>query len=402
VNEGGATIVFAYGGPFHPIFSDKVLRLRKSIRSHTGKAEPDEPDDPSIAFQTKVTSRLIPSNCLPTLTAILLNKTWLESLARFAEEARPISRRAKDHLDTSRSKGVLATNLIQNSGLSVEIKPKWGFLPNLKYLSPENRTTKSRHCRYCMHSSLRVANGEAVSHGYCPLDLFSPQEARIRRAVTTLWQAWIDSDATTNNLRIFLDGSRVKPNSDVLSRICSSLNDDESSIGDPSEVFAAALTSVIIGSPLLQTLQRLQRNLDSLDIEGLLKLWLTVRGNDAPSSSFSGVLSFEPTMDDWSNFIDRYLSANPPTPDDLSSQQDLRFFLLSYLLSATFKDCSVIAKFQQKSSEAQLFLIDLDPKSILRLDRWLEQDQEIVQAFQQRLLHEHDISPCVDDNLVLA
>jgi inositol-pentakisphosphate 2-kinase len=122
VNEGGATIVFSYAGPSHPTFSGKVLRLRKTLRGHPGNGKPDEPDDPSIAFQNKVISRLISPANLPELVALRLSPSWLASLAQVAEEARPISRRAKDHLDTSRSKGVLATNLIENPGLSVEIK----------------------------------------------------------------------------------------------------------------------------------------------------------------------------------------------------------------------------------------------------------------------------------------
>jgi inositol-pentakisphosphate 2-kinase len=62
-----------------------------------------------------------------------------------------------------------------------------------------------------MHSRLKQANGESIAPGYCPLDLFSPRQDRVRKAVSTLWNAWKASNASTNNLRIFLDGNRVAP-----------------------------------------------------------------------------------------------------------------------------------------------------------------------------------------------
>jgi inositol-pentakisphosphate 2-kinase len=122
INEGGATIVFAYAGPPHPTLTGKVLRLRKTSSRQPGAPSPDEPDDPSIAFQYNVTSRLIPSANLPALDPVHVQSSWLESLAHAADTLRPASRRDKDQLDTSRSKGVLATDLIGGPGLAVEIK----------------------------------------------------------------------------------------------------------------------------------------------------------------------------------------------------------------------------------------------------------------------------------------
>jgi len=71
---------------------------------------------------------------------------------------------------------------------------------------------------------------------------------------------------------------------------------------------------------------------------------------------------------------------------------------MAYLLSATFKDCSIIARFQPGNSDVQLYVIDLEPKSISRLDKWLELDREIAQAFQFRMQNEPDTSVCTDDN----
>lgn len=46
---------------------------------------------------------------------------------------------------------------------------------------------------------------------YCPLDLFSGDETRIIKAIHALWDSWISSDATANNLKIFARGNFLKP-----------------------------------------------------------------------------------------------------------------------------------------------------------------------------------------------
>jgi inositol-pentakisphosphate 2-kinase len=61
---------------------------------------------------------------------------------------------------------------------------------------------------------MRVQQGEVVSVGYCPLDLFSNDENRISNAVRALWDAWNDSNGTVNNLKIFKRG-RLIQSSDV-------------------------------------------------------------------------------------------------------------------------------------------------------------------------------------------
>jgi inositol-pentakisphosphate 2-kinase len=62
-----------------------------------------------------------------------------------------------------------------------------------------------------MHAQLKEAVGEPFARGYCPLDLFSPNPQRIYKAATSLWNSWIESNASINNLRIFIDGEIVKP-----------------------------------------------------------------------------------------------------------------------------------------------------------------------------------------------
>lgn len=66
---------------------------------------------------------------------------------------------------------------------SVELKPKWGFLPHSDFIHPTNRV-KREVCRFCMHQLYKHAKGDIPTPSrYCPLDLFSGSVVRIRRAL---------------------------------------------------------------------------------------------------------------------------------------------------------------------------------------------------------------------------
>jgi inositol-pentakisphosphate 2-kinase len=234
ISEGGATIVFSYVGPPNPHFDGMVLRLRKVVMSSKDLHEESwvEPEDPMIEFQQKCMERLIPKAHLPRLETVHLERPWLESLVQVHDVARPQYRRSADHVDLDRSKGVLATDLVGGNWMAVEIKagplnaglaynnlfqlqPKWAFLPTLTHLSTETRPVKSQTCRFCMHSLMKSKDSDhAISTGYCPLDLFSLDEARVKKALYSLWDAWAVSGATVNNLKIFVQGKAVHP-SDV-------------------------------------------------------------------------------------------------------------------------------------------------------------------------------------------
>jgi len=130
VSEGGATIVFTYTGPPNPQCNGMVLRLRKSTtpdQPEDWQQKKDEPDDPSIEFQKKCMARLLPSEHLPRLESVRVNREWLEALADLHNAERPNERREKDHIDTSRTKAVLATDLVGGEWLAVEIKVRFSY-----------------------------------------------------------------------------------------------------------------------------------------------------------------------------------------------------------------------------------------------------------------------------------
>ncbi|ESK87743.1 hypothetical protein Moror_11280 [Moniliophthora roreri MCA 2997] len=453
VSEGGATIVFSYIGPPNPAYDGMVLRLRKMPNVPVGVRDSDssssdsdddeeEEDDPSISFQRQCMSRLIPPAHLPRLQSISVrmdpvrsasidsvtgtyvnssnempgayhyhgpphihSNRWLRALSGAHDSFRPEIRRQVGGVDIHKRKGVLATDLVGGQGISVEIKPKWSFLPNPNYLSPETKPIKTQTCRFCMHSFVRARAGETVSLGYCPLDLFSPDEAHVRKAVHALWDAWDASRGKVNNLKVFVKGKMLSVDEKHLLLASSHSESDSKSTekadADIREIFTSAILPLLTQTPVLQTLNRLQRTLDMLDIEGLSKLWEKWHETtpDKPIPHI-GQDTLEPTLDEWNRFIDGYLSQPPPASSSeggeptlpvIETEYQLRKYLLAYLLSATFKDCSIIIRMdllspgadgQVRVDSRRVTVIDLDPKSMTRLRKWEELDAEIISAYR--------------------
>ena len=158
-----------------------------------------------------------------------------------------------------------------------------------------------------------------------------------------------------------------------------------------SDVFASALIQPLLQTPILRILSDLQRNLDPLDIEGLSKLWKqvestismrTLEGSELvpPYTPLGGRSPFfqstEPLISEWIDFLDTYTSAARPDAIDVKpSPEDLRYYLLAHLLSATIKDGSVIVKLDflqpypqstRTISSDSVTVIDLDPMSVSR------------------------------------
>jgi inositol-pentakisphosphate 2-kinase len=151
--------------------------------------------------------------------------------------------------------------------------------------------------------------------------------------------------------------------------------------------------SLLVHTPVLRTLAILQRSLDVLDIEGLSNLW-ALSHIQPPSESPAlcappiGSTSPDPTISEWTNFVDQYLSAHNTLDHAHPETSNLRYYLLAYLLSATFKDCSIMLRINPSDSNASsdaeinsVTLIDLDPKSIDRLTKWEKLDREIVESY---------------------
>ncbi|KIK57726.1 hypothetical protein GYMLUDRAFT_262897 [Collybiopsis luxurians FD-317 M1] len=384
LSEGASTAVFTYSGS-ESQFQDKVLRVRKD----DGTTAQDE--TASLLFQEEIVPRLIPEKHLVTAEPVFVSKAWLQTLSIICAALRPAWR--KDNIDLSRNQALLVPNLVA-SPVSVEIKPKWSFL---KGKSPQT-------CRYCMHALTR---GWITS--YCPLDLFSSSSERVAKAIYGLYDAWAGGAATQNNFRLFVGGEKVPPNN-----LFSALQKhgilppavSESGIRD---IFVETLQTSLLNfefSTLLKTLKQLQWTLDGSGIEGLAMVWEEVHSQSySPVKPSFGKGFPQPTPADWQAFVTEYLEGEHGVQRKRTGAEKLRYHILSYLLSATFKDCSIIIMLPglldktspESSFPSRITLVDLDPKPIERLQKWLDQNREILQDYDGLVSRETKRKICVDD-----
>jgi inositol-pentakisphosphate 2-kinase len=141
--------------------------------------------------------------------AITIESHWLESVLQQVEKDRPIHRKIGLDMDLTspiaylQPDASLIPGVTMKDSLAIEIKvllfdsqfkPKWGFLPKESFYQ----------CRYCLHQRYKYSKGTLSSiSSYCPLDLYSGDASRMKRALKYL------SECNQNNFRCFINGKMV-------------------------------------------------------------------------------------------------------------------------------------------------------------------------------------------------
>lgn len=136
----------------------------------------------------------------------------------------------------------------------------------------------------------------------------------------------------------------------------------------------------------LARLRFLQSRLDALDVEGLANWWRLQTGAPFGEAGRCPELLAEPTLEEYEAFVADFLASEG------EGTLTLRQATLAFLLSASFKDCSLIVRCVPTSKgavdedtgrtfEYTLKLIDLDPKPIDRLGHYEKLDGDIVKSF---------------------
>lgn len=228
----------------------------------------------------------------------------------------------------------------------------------------------------------------------------------------------MNTSGSINNIKLFANGKILTPN-DVVSHLSAQLffelllnvreNSGQASALPPllahhnpsldlknldneqlMEEFVRVLLPLLVKDPLLRILSRLQRTLDPLDIEGLLSLH-RINQECLIKDSFP-----DPSIEEWEHFVGSYL--DPTFQASLDHQkpipENLRYYTMAYLLSATFKDCSIILRLDDEATFDNISVIDVGQKSMRRLNDWAELDQKITKAFVD------DGRICIDNNTI--
>ncbi|ORY25926.1 inositol-pentakisphosphate 2-kinase, partial [Naematelia encephala] len=370
--EGGAHLIFGYTGS-SPAYRGKVLRIRK-VSAAGDDAQMAVADE----WRDRLLPKLVPSHLLVPAHAVTLSFTFVHELMLSASGVRPAWRKKDQSTAEEDVRAWLLEDLsaVDQGGnnrrtLSIEIKPKWGFLPSPAFLHPpESVPIKSRISRFVMHQHLRDAtNSEGKS--YDPLDLYSGDEERMQRSLDGLFAGWKSTEGKGNNFRLSVDGVTVFPG-----QVRTDLH--------PANLLSALSGPLILSlqsSGALRILRDLQSSLDATDISDLAHRFHLAHPD---SDLFDPSLLPDPTPEELSDFVDLYLSA--PADGVTEDRWTLRQRLIAYTMSAIFKDCSIFVTIPFTYSGNQLVstqgdskvrLIDLDMKPISSLRKWYDLDDQI-------------------------
>ncbi|KAJ6684876.1 INOSITOL POLYPHOSPHATE KINASE 1 [Salix purpurea] len=424
--EGAANIVLAYTGS-SPSFIGKVMRITKKARNGSSPKRDSNPSvlteqerllwrdvEELVASPTKeiaeqiytqlVMSPLLGSKHVDAGMRVPVKRDFLECVEKNVIKQRPAWRVDVSVVDLERDSVIIMSDhslfpggvLKDGPCISVEIKPKCGFLPSSKFIAERN-FVKMSATRFQMHQVLKLREQEISELSeYDPLDLFSGSKERIHKAIKDLYTT------PQNNFRVFLNGSLIlgglgggikrtdavagKAFEDVLEGIILAEN------GLRTTSFIQLVAEAVYCSRVLDGLLEVQK-LDNFDIEGAIHAYYNV--------------VCQPCA------VCQQLDEARP-PHRCSSLHSIHIveslkIVRDYLIAATAKDCSLMISFRpmkdgaigspnnhvylqstNQSFNYKVNFIDLDLKPLKKMVDYYELDKKILNCFIQMQEMEHN------------
>ncbi|XP_042046753.1 inositol-pentakisphosphate 2-kinase-like isoform X2 [Salvia splendens] len=429
--EGAVNLVLAYCGS-SPNFVGKVLRIQKvpndrpecensrsALLNHEsllwgkfeGMVSAPTKEIVEHAYVQKVMCPLLGSEHVDSGIHVLVSREFLEAVDNKVLCQRPSWRVDAARVNSLRDSVLLIADhslfphvsgsLKEDFCVSVEIKPKSGFLPTSEFIA-EGNAVKKKICRFTMHQALKLHQGKISQISkYDPLDLFSGTKDRIQRAIKALFLT------PQNNFRVFLNGSIIfggmgGTSDNTSPATAQSFHDrlkhvNSSKDGMHIKGLVDLLSETIYKSGLLNRLLEVQK-LDAIDIEGAIHAYYDIISQPCVVCRQIG---------------GKKLSAKY-SPIHSMQMGDKVKIVRDYLISATAKDLSVMISFKSKvnmdeeSPHRAIFLesskqtfyykasfIDLDMKPLKRMEYYYKLDQQIVNNYGQ-MLKDIEVLDCVE------
>lgn len=378
--EGNANLVVAVPG------TATVLRLPKSKYQEKSQAEKLE----AMARYVNQVLRPVLWDFVSPVSIVDLDWAQLETIRTAVAASRPSKRLAKNVFSPC---ALLMEDhcFLDQAGpgpvLAVEIKPKQGFI------HPQRQGEK--FCNFCLKQIFKSKNGEdgAVKSKYCPLDLFSGDQSRMETAIQNLMST------PKNNLRIFKDGIILHDENSAENSDCD--NFISSTLGHKSflpKVMSKLLRSEphcdriemkISANESLRKDSECSGNLSfPLPENSILNQVLTLQKCSLTDEEAEKVLNQLKVTGVDTDSLQHFISGgDTPFPDlteDLMTKvQDLK----RYCMAVTARDLSIIVAISpedtdtssgntllinQKQFRYKLSIIDLDPKNLQRISKYIE------------------------------
>lgn len=314
--EGAANVIVLYCGTL-PNFVGKVLRVKKAPQKFLkdnhlrNKAPVLSVEEQSIwsdwqevvaanskeilaqAYVQHAIGPLLGSEYVDPGILICVSEGFLEALEQKISNKRPAWRIEAARIDLQSDFALIMSDhslFLRGPNdtapcISIEIKPKCGFLPSSRFISAENHI-KRLVSRFAMHQHLKFSQKEiSCISKYSPLDLFSESRDRIHRAIEGLFET------PQNNLRIFWNGSLVFGglggyaeqglcNGPTINSLARELEDTLKSVilcqsGERVAIFKDLVTETLLRTRILSHLLAVQK-MDLYDIEGAIHAYFNV------------------------------------------------------------------------------------------------------------------------------
>lgn len=283
--------------------------------------------------------------------------------------------------------------------LSVELKPKQGYrlLRNCVHQSL---------CNFCMKQWYKLETNriEERSH-YCPLDLYSGEPENMSRAIDALIQS------PQNNLRVFRNGELMHGEDRVTEQCLDFLTDFFDGEGKLS--FNAVLIRALLSEEQNQC-HNSQKSREShpsncdkekshLPLKCILQAVLNLQKKTSitDSEALDILNDLLGTMDDITD-LQRLITKPNKEGTKSSPNSDKIRLLRNYMLAVTAKDLSIILTVREAKAGADASLIghhlrvrnklfcyswsivDLDPKQLTRISKYVSQKHLWLEAFRKR------------------